>query len=81
MAKYNGMGWHNQSIRHSNARKYGHAGGKYKTYAVTYNMGFLTYEVKAKSPEEAQEIALKKRLEEGYQSPTSELEEIKEVGD
>lgn len=29
MAKYNGMGWHNQSIRHSNARKYGKAGGKY----------------------------------------------------
>ena len=29
MAKYNGMGWHKQSIRHSNARKYGRAGGKY----------------------------------------------------
>jgi len=29
MARYNGMGWHNQSIRHSNARKYGKAGGTY----------------------------------------------------
>ena len=29
MARYSGMGWHNQSIRHSNARKYGRAGGKY----------------------------------------------------
>jgi len=30
MAQYKGMGWHRQSIRHSNARKYGRAGGKYK---------------------------------------------------
>jgi hypothetical protein len=30
MAKYNGSGWHRQSIRHSNARKYGRAGGTYK---------------------------------------------------
>jgi hypothetical protein len=29
MAKYNGSGWHNQSTRHSNARKYGRAGGTY----------------------------------------------------
>jgi hypothetical protein len=29
MAKYSGSGWHNQSIRHSNARKYGRAGGRY----------------------------------------------------
>lgn len=29
MAKYNGSGWHFQSVRHSNARKYGKAGGKY----------------------------------------------------
>jgi len=26
---YNGKGWHKQSIRHSRARKYGRAGGKY----------------------------------------------------
>lgn len=31
MAKYNGSGWHFQTIRHSNARKYGKAGGKYST--------------------------------------------------
>jgi hypothetical protein len=31
MAQYNGSGWHNQSIRHSNARKYGKAGGTYLT--------------------------------------------------
>jgi hypothetical protein len=29
MAKYSGSGWHHQSTRHSNARKYGKAGGKY----------------------------------------------------
>jgi len=30
MAKYSGKGWHFQSNRHSNARKYGRAGGKYR---------------------------------------------------
>jgi len=29
MAKYSGSGWHKQSVRHSNARKYGKAGGRY----------------------------------------------------
>jgi hypothetical protein len=29
MAKYSGSGWHFQYTRHSNARKYGKAGGKY----------------------------------------------------
>lgn len=29
MTIYNGKGWHKQSIRHSRARKYGRAGGKY----------------------------------------------------
>jgi hypothetical protein len=29
MAKYSGSGWHRQSTRHSNARKYGRAGGTY----------------------------------------------------
>jgi hypothetical protein len=29
MSKYSGSGWHFQSLRHSRARKYGHAGGKY----------------------------------------------------
>jgi len=33
MAKYNGSGWHKQSIRHSKARKYGRAGGKYAGYS------------------------------------------------
>ena len=31
MTKYKGNGWHKQSTRHSNARKYGKAGGKYLT--------------------------------------------------
>lgn len=31
MAKYSGSGWHFQTTRHSNARKYGKAGGKYLT--------------------------------------------------
>jgi len=30
MAKYNGSGWHRQSVRHSRARRLGHAGGTYK---------------------------------------------------
>jgi hypothetical protein len=29
MAKYSSSGWHFQSTRHSNAKRYGHAGGKY----------------------------------------------------
>lgn len=29
MAKYNSKGWHFQTVRHSNARKYGRAGGTY----------------------------------------------------
>jgi hypothetical protein len=29
MAKYNGSGWHSQSVRHSNARRTGKAGGLY----------------------------------------------------
>lgn len=33
MARYSGKGWHFQHTRHSNARKYGHAGG---TYAMRY---------------------------------------------
>jgi hypothetical protein len=35
MARYSGSGWHNQSIRHSKARKYGKAGGR---YLVAVNM-------------------------------------------
>jgi hypothetical protein len=38
MARYNGMGWHNQSIRHSNARKYGKAGGTYLTMRDKINI-------------------------------------------
>jgi len=29
MAKYNGSGWHKESVRHSRAKRYGRAGGKY----------------------------------------------------
>jgi hypothetical protein len=35
MAKYNNSGWHFQSVRHSNAKRYGHAGGAYSK--VTYS--------------------------------------------
>jgi hypothetical protein len=34
MAKYNGSGWHRQSTRHSNARKYGKAGGTYRIHTA-----------------------------------------------
>ena len=37
MAKYSGMGWHKQSIRHSNARKYGKAGGTYAVIGQAYS--------------------------------------------
>jgi hypothetical protein len=37
MAKYSGSGWHKQSIRHSNARKYGKAGGTYKSWYNIYS--------------------------------------------
>jgi hypothetical protein len=36
MAKYNGSGWHKQSIRHSRARKYGKAGGRYANKRVLH---------------------------------------------
>jgi hypothetical protein len=36
MAKYSGSGWHRQSIRHSNARKYGRAGGEYSLQKNKY---------------------------------------------
>lgn len=36
MARYSGSGWHNQSIRHSNARKYGKAGGRYANKRVLH---------------------------------------------
>ena len=49
MARYSGSGWHRQSIRHINARKYGRAGGKYKTLfrkIPTYKRkGKFAYEV------------------------------------
>jgi hypothetical protein len=32
MTRYSGKGWHFQHIRHSNARKYGRAGGQYTKY-------------------------------------------------
>lgn len=43
MAKYSGKGWHFQSTRHSNARKYGKAGGKYRTpiYAGDKLIGYF----------------------------------------
>ena len=34
MSKYSGKGWHYQSVRHSNARKYGKAGGKYASVRI-----------------------------------------------
>jgi hypothetical protein len=34
MSKYSGQGWHFQTTRHSNARKYGRAGGKYASMSI-----------------------------------------------
>jgi hypothetical protein len=34
MAKYSGSGWHFQSERHANARRTGHAGGKYQSERI-----------------------------------------------
>ena len=50
-----------------------------KKYLVTWNMGFVEYEVEAKDKDEAIEIALKKRLDDNIQSPTSELDSVEEI--
>jgi len=59
MAKYNNSGWHRQSIRHSRARKYGKAGGKYSSTQfgiltpkgeVTKSMSINLSEVKSPDP-------------------------------
>lgn len=52
-----------------------------RKFEVTYNLGFVSYEVEAETKEEAERKALKKRLDDGYISPTSELAEIKELKD
>jgi hypothetical protein len=39
MAKYNSQGWHFQSKRHSDARKTGHAGGKYANLSTAQLRG------------------------------------------
>ena len=60
MAKYNGMGWHFQSIRHSNARKYGKAGGKYKNQyelTTTKNQMDMPYPLFANNKLEAKKYA------------------------
>lgn len=36
MARYSGKGWHRQSIRHSRARKYGKAGGRYANKRILH---------------------------------------------
>lgn len=38
-ARMSGSGWHKQSVRHSNARKYGRAGGKYSGRFYLENKG------------------------------------------
>jgi hypothetical protein len=50
MSKYSGSGWHFQSVRHSNARKYGHAGGKYAlSIKEAWRYPFLIHTVKVNS--------------------------------
>ena len=72
MARYNGSGWHNQHTRHSNARKYGRAGGVYadKTdkiadafYDEDYKKLFKLTGVKAKSQHEFEMKWEKQKME------------------
>ena len=80
MARYSGSGWHRQSIRHSNARKYGKAGGTYANMSIpelrgrletnnhlAYMNQSINKEFALKKLHENQEIALEiqKRIEEG----------------
>lgn len=44
-----------------------------KKFKVTWNLGFVEYEVRAKNESEAIAKALKKRLDDGFLSPNSEL--------
>lgn len=45
-----GMGWHKQSVRHSNARKYGFAGGRYGVGLSSNKKKSLPFKEKKKSP-------------------------------
>jgi hypothetical protein len=51
MARYSGSGWHKQSVRHSNARKYGKAGGQYSWQRIAggYEINDKTGKVRATS--------------------------------
>jgi hypothetical protein len=63
MAKYSCSGWHKQSVRHSNARKYGRAGGKYSNQyelTTTKNQLDMPYPLFAKNKTEAKAYAEKK---------------------
>lgn len=60
MAKYNGSGWHNQSIRHSNARKYGKAGGDYAS--ITRKMDRLKQLLESKNVPELRKETYEKEL-------------------
>ena len=53
-----GQGWHRQSVRHSNARKTGTAGGKYAPVKITMR----TYDAEARKKREAK-LEYKKELE------------------
>ena len=58
MSKYSGSGWHFQHIRHSNARKYGRAGGVYakdgRQLFVTKQEGYPSRLVWAKDVEDVE---------------------------
>jgi len=44
-----------------------------KRYEVTFNLGFVSYYVEAKTEDEAINKGEKERLKDGYTSPQSEL--------
>jgi len=50
-----------------------------KEFEVCYNLGFVSYTVKAKNETEAEQKALALRLADGFISPNSELHEIEEL--
>jgi hypothetical protein len=92
MAKYSGSGWHNQSIRHSNARKYGRAGGTYANMSIpelrgkletnnhlAYMNQSINKEFALKKLHENQEIALEiqKRIDEAQWDEIVRRDEMK----
>jgi hypothetical protein len=72
MAKYSGSGWHFQHTRHSNARKYGKAGGRYSIVVknLRWHKGSLAH---SKNVNETVAKRLKSLMEKEYGTTTADF--------